>query len=167
MAWYLPGQVQFLLRNAGKIIFAAMNVYVAQGFKIVLECIRLEPLEKGVVNLHSHMKRMLHDTRLLTNTFFYLFPRLNGINFICSYMLQTPNQNLNFYLILSSKRQVQVHSKTLQNNLSTKIMIVHNKEYNNIAIVSCVCTGTCIIKHDIFLLVTISASYFFNNNHIL
>ena len=83
-----------------------MNVYVAQGFEIVLECIRLEPLEKPVVNLHSHMKRMLHDTRLLTNTFFYLFPRLNGINFICSYMLQTPNQSLNFYLVLSSKRQV-------------------------------------------------------------
>ena len=70
------GQVQFLLRNAGKIFFAAMNVYVAQGFKIVLECIRLEPLEKPVVNLHSHMKRMLHDTRLLTNTFFTFFPGL-------------------------------------------------------------------------------------------
>ena len=89
-----------------KIVFAAMNVYVAQRFEIVLECIRLEPLEKPVVNLHSHMKRTLHDTRLLTNTFFYLFPRLNGINFIRSYMLQTPNQNLNFYLVLSSKRQV-------------------------------------------------------------
>ena len=83
-----------------------MNVYVAQGFEMVLECIRLEPLEKPVVNLHSHVKRMLHDTRLLTNTYFYLFPRLNGINFICSYILQTPNQNLNFYLVLSSKRQV-------------------------------------------------------------
>ena len=83
-----------------------MNVYVAQGFEMVLECIRLEPLEKPVVNLHSHEKRMLHDTRLLTNTYFYLFPRLNGINFICSYILQTPNQNLNFYLVLSSKRQV-------------------------------------------------------------
>ena len=75
LAWYLPGQVpvQFLLRNAGKIAFAAMNVYVAQEFEIVLECIRLEPLEKPVVNLHSHMKRMLHDTRLLTNTFFSPF----------------------------------------------------------------------------------------------
>ena len=61
----VPTWPRFLLRNAGKIVFAAMYVvYVAQGFKIVLECIRLEPLEKTVVNLHSHMKRMLHDTRL-------------------------------------------------------------------------------------------------------
>ena len=36
---------------------------------MVLACIRLELLEKPVVNLHSHVKRMLHDTRLLTNTF--------------------------------------------------------------------------------------------------
>ena len=79
LAWYLPGQVEFLLRNAGKIVFVAMNVYVAQGFEIVLEGIRLEPLEKPVVNLHSHMKRMLHDTRLLTNTFFYLFTFFPGL----------------------------------------------------------------------------------------
>ena len=58
LAWYLPGQVQFLLLNAGKIVFGAMNAYVAQGFETVLECIRLEPLEKPVVNLHSHMKCM-------------------------------------------------------------------------------------------------------------
>ena len=42
-----------------------MNVYVAQGFEMVLECIRLEPLEKPVVNLHSPVKRMLHDTFFL------------------------------------------------------------------------------------------------------
>ena len=72
-AWYLPGQVQFLLRNAGIIVLALMNVYVAQGFEMVLECIRLEPLEKPVVNLHSHVKRKLHDTRVFTNTFFTFF----------------------------------------------------------------------------------------------
>ena len=72
-AWYLPVRVQFLLRNDGIIVLAVMNAYVAQGLEMVLECIRLEPLEKPVVNLHSHVKRMLHDTRLLTNTFFFTF----------------------------------------------------------------------------------------------
>ena len=41
-AWYLSGQVQFLLHNAGIIVLAVMNVYVAQGFEMVLKCIRLE-----------------------------------------------------------------------------------------------------------------------------
>ena len=40
---------------------------------MVLECARIEPLEKPVVNLLSHVKHILHDTRLLTNTFFTFF----------------------------------------------------------------------------------------------
>ena len=50
-AWYLPGHVQFLVCNAGIIVLAVMNVYVAEGVEMVLECIRLKPLEKPVVNL--------------------------------------------------------------------------------------------------------------------